>query len=225
MDNIRSKVTPRSDKTFPRAARPILAVDAALLTIDTDRRQLLVVEMERADTGEWALPGTFLLDRETLTGAVERCLRDKLDVRGVRPQQLQVFDDPYRDDRDWVISVAHVAVIRRDRLESLGSGQYNTRLMPVDRPGTLVWDHGDILRVAKEHTRSRYEAEADPDRLLGPRFTLRELQKVHEAVAGEELQRIPFRRKMDDEHVVGTGVMKNTGGRPAELYRRRNDRD
>ena len=225
MNNIRSKVTPGSDKKLPHKARPILAVDAALLTIDTDRRQLLVVEMERSDTGEWALPGTFLNDRETLNHAVERCLKDKLGVKGVRPQQLQVFDNPNRDERDWVVTVAHVAVIRPERLGSLGSGEYNTRLMPVDRPGTLAWDHGDILRVAKEHTRSRYEAEADPDRLLGPRFTLRELQKVHEAVAGEELERIPFRRKMDDEHVVGTGVMKNTGGRPAELYRRRNDRD
>ena len=224
MDDIRTTVTPRSDKKLPHTARPVLAVDAALLTIDTDRRQLLVVEMERADTGEWALPGTFLNDRETLSQAVERCLKDKLGVEGVRPQQLQVFDEPFRDERDWVVTVAHVAVIRRERLDSLGSGEYITRLMPVDRPGPLAWDHSDILRVAKEHVRSRYKAEADPDRLLGPRFTLRELQRVHEAVAGEELPRIWFRRAMKDL-VVGTNVMADTGGRPAELYRRKNDRD
>ncbi len=221
---MRSTVTPRSDKQFLRVPRPVLAVDAALLTIDTDRRQLLVVEMERADTGEWALPGTFVNDRERLTTAVERCLHDKLGVTGVRPQQLQVFDDPDRDERDWVVTVAHVAVIRLERLDSLGSGQYDTRLMPVDRPGPLIWDHSDILRVAKEHVRARYEEEADPDRLLGKRFTLRQLQRVHEAVAGEELERIPFRRKMK-ELVVGTRVMADTGGRPAELYRRKNDRD
>ena len=224
MDDIRSKVAQGSDKKFPHADRPILAVDAALLTVDTDRRQLLVVEMERADTGEWSLPGTFLRDRETLIHAVERCLKGKLGVEGVRPQQLQVFDHPDRDERDWVVTVAHVAVIRLDRLDSLGSGEYETRLMPVDRPGPLVWDHSDILRVAKEHVRSRYKTDADPDRLLGPKFTLRELQRVHEAVAGEELRRIWFRRKME-RHVVGTELMTDTGGRPAELFRRKNDRD
>ena len=220
----RPKVARRSDKKLPRVPRPILAVDAALLTIDTERRQLLVVEMERADTGGWALPGTFLGDRETLAKAVERCLKTKLGVQGVRPQQLGVFDDPYRDDRDWVISVAHVAVTRRERLESLGSGEYLTRLTPVGKPGDLVWDHPKILRLAKEYVQSRYDLGVDPDRLLGPRFTLRELQQVHEAVAGERLDRIAFRRRME-RHLVGTGIMKDTGGRPAELFRRRSDKD
>ena len=40
---------------------------------------------------------------ETLADAVQRCLRDKLGVAGIRPHQLHVFDDPDRDDRDWVI--------------------------------------------------------------------------------------------------------------------------
>ena len=218
------KVARGSDKKFLRVPRPILAVDAALLTIDTERRHLLVVEMERADTGEWALPGTFLDHRETLSHAVQRCLDDKLGVKGVRPQQLEVFDDPDRDDRDWVVSVAHVAVVRPERLESLGSGEYRTRLMPVDRPGDLIWDHPKILRLAKEFVRSRYDVEVDPDRLLGPRFTLRELQQVHEAVADTKLDRIAFRRRME-RHLMGTGIMKDTGGRPAELFRRRSDKD
>ncbi|MDP4961709.1 MAG: NUDIX domain-containing protein, partial [Mycobacterium sp.] len=85
---------------FPRA---IVAVDTALLTIDPDRG-LLVAEMERGDTGKWALPGTFLRDRETLAGAVERSLDEKLGVRDIRPAQLNVFDDPHRDERHWVLS-------------------------------------------------------------------------------------------------------------------------
>ena len=93
---------------FPRA---IVAMDTALLTIDPDRG-LLVAEMERGDTGKWALPGTFLRDRETLAGAVERSLDEKLGVRDIRPAQLWVFDDPHRDERHWVLSVAHVAVVR-----------------------------------------------------------------------------------------------------------------
>lgn len=223
-------ITPATDKKFHDFPRPTVAVDTALLTIDPERleRGLLVVEMARSDTGTWALPGTFLRERETLAQAVQRCLRDKLGVRGVRPQQLSpVFDDPDRDDRDWVLAVAHVAVVRPGQLESLGSGSAGeTRLAPVDRPGELAWDHPRIVRLAKEHIRSRYAAEPDPDRLLGTRFTLSELQRIHEAVAGEGFSRFAFRRAMKDQ-LIGTGEVQDPGGsrgRPAELFRRRRER-
>ncbi|WP_167106420.1 NUDIX domain-containing protein [Mycobacterium sp. DL592] len=202
--------------------RPTVAVDTALLTWDPDRG-LLVVEMARPDNGKWALPGAFLRQGETLADAVERCLRDKLGVEGIRPRQLHVFDDPHRDDRDWVLSVAHLAVVRPEQLHSLGSGSTQTRLASVDRPGELAWDHPEIVRLAKNDIRERYETEPDPERLLGSRFTMRDLKQVHEAVAGTTLQRDRFRRTMEPR-LVGTGVMEeNTGtrGRPAELFRRK----
>ena len=212
---------------FPRA---IVAVDTALLTVDPDRG-LMVVEMEREDTGKWALPGTFLHDRETLAAAVERCLLDKLGVQDIRPAQLHVFDAPDRDERDWVLSVAHVAVVRPEQLQSLGNGTAkDTRLVSVDRPGELAWDHPNIVKRAKEYVRTRYEEQPDPDRLLGNTFTLRELRLVHDAVADNDeppWDRDAFRRRMKDL-LVATGVKsENTGsrGRPAELFRRRSARD
>lgn len=211
------------DRPLHNYPRPTLAVVTALLTWDPDQG-LLVVEMARDDIGKWALPGAFLRKGETLADAVERCLREKLGVRGVRPRQLHVFDAPDRDDRDWVVSVAHVAVVRPDQLSSLGSGSAaQTRLAPVDRPGELAWDHPEIVRLAKTDIRERYEAEPDPERLLGHRFTMRELRQVHEAIAGRKLQRDRFRRTMEPR-LVGTGVVEeNTGtrGRPAELFRRK----
>ena len=208
---------------FPRAT---VAVDTALLTVDPGRG-LLVAEMEREDTGKWALPGTFLRDRETLAEAVERSLDTKLGVRGIRPIQLFVFDDPARDDRDWVLSVAHVAVVRLERLESLGSGSAKeARLVPVDRPGELAWDHPNIVKRAKEYVRSRYDTMADPDHLLDTSFTLRQLHEVHEAVAGRGLDRDRFRRKMS-HRITETGDLSYSGsrGRPAEVFRRKTPRD
>jgi 8-oxo-dGTP diphosphatase len=223
-DRTDPKVSRGSDRKLAHGyPRPIVAVDTALLTWDP-RRGLVVVQMWREDVGKWALPGTFVRHGETLARAVERCLRDKLGVEGVRPRQLHVFDDPDRDDRgDWVISVAHVAVVRPEQLHALGSGAAGeTRLAPVDRPGELAWDHPEIVRRAKNDVRERYEAHPDPDRLLGPRFTLRELRQVHEAVAGEQFGRDKFRRTMEDK-VEGTGLIEETGsrGRPAELFRRK----
>ncbi|WP_142391354.1 hypothetical protein [Mycobacterium sp. ENV421] len=93
----------------------------------------------------------------------------------------------------------------------------------MDRPGDLAWDHPQIVRLAKTDIRQRYEAEPDPERLLGNRFTMRDLRQVHEAVAGRKLQRDKFRRTMEPR-LVGTSAMEeNTGtrGRPAELFRRK----
>ena len=208
---------------FPRA---IVAVDTALLTVDPDRG-LLVAQMEREDTGTWALPGTFLRDRETLAEAVERSLATKLGVRGIRPIQLFVFDDPNRDERHWVLSVAHVAVVRLEHLESLGSGSTkDARLVSVDRPGELAWDHPNIVKRAKEYVRSRYDTMADPDHLLDHTFTLRQLHEIHKAVAGRPLGHDRFRRKMV-RHIDDTGEVSYSGsrGRPAEVFRRKTARD
>ncbi len=221
------RVSTGSDKKpLHNYRRPIVAVDTALLTI-CPKRGLVVVEMWRDDEDQWALPGAFVRYGETLAGAVERCLRDKLGVEGVRPRQLVVLDDPDRDHRDWVISVAHVAVVRPEHLHALGSGAAGqTRLASVDRPGDLAWDHPEIVRRAKNDVRERYATQPDPDRLLGPRFTLRELRRVHEAVTGEEFGRDKFRRDMEDK-VEGTGLIEETGsrGRPAELFRRKGASD
>lgn len=222
-----TRVARGSDKKLPEAPRQILAVDTALLTIDLKRRQLLVVESQRTDTGKWVLPGTFVYGRETLNDAVARCLRTKLNVGGVCPHLLDVFDNPDRDDRDRVVSVAHVAVVRREQLESIGEAEYPTRLVPVDRPGELLWDHPEIVRLAKHYVRSRYKAAPDPERLLDDEFTLPELQLVHEAVEGKDLDTFRFRRTMK-ELVEGTGTHKplapGTLGRPAELFVRKPDK-
>ena len=223
-DRAYTKVTRGSDRNAYNFPRPIVAVDTALLTLDPEQG-LVVVEMARddIDAGKWALPGAFLRKGEILAEAVERSLRDKVGVQGIKPIQLYVFDDPERDNRNWVLSVAHVAVVRPEQLQELGSGTATAvRLAPVDRPGELVWDHPAIVKRAKQHIRSRYEDKPDPDRLLGNRFTMRELQLAHEAVAGHPLQRDKFRRTMEPQ-LIGTGNYENTGtrGRPAEFFRRK----
>jgi ADP-ribose pyrophosphatase YjhB (NUDIX family) len=205
--------------TLADYVRPSVAVDTAVLSLDPEVG-LVVLEVHRAAGPGWALPGTFLHEGETLAEAVDRSLREKANVRGLHPRQLHVFDDPHRDDRGWVLSVAHVDVVRLDRLAARSAE--TTRLMPASAPGRLTYDHASIIARAVDHIRSRYLAEPDPDRLLGDEFTLRELRLAHEAVAGAALQRDAFRRAME-RHLVGTDT-KITGGRGrrAELFRRKN---
>jgi ADP-ribose pyrophosphatase YjhB (NUDIX family) len=198
--------------------RPSVAVDTAVLTPDPDLG-LAVLQVRRAQGRGWALPGTFLHERETLADAVKRSLADKAGIHGLAPRQLHVFDALGRDDRGWVLSVAHVAVVPAGSL-STRFGEA-TRLVPVHAPGRLVYDHAEIIALAVDDVRARYVATPDPDRLLGEEFTLRDLRLLHEAIVGEALQRDTFRRAMEPR-LAATGERVAVGrGRPAELFRLR----
>lgn len=204
--------------------RPSVAVDTAVLTFDpADPAQgLLVLEVLREDGQGWALPGTFLHQGETLARAVRRALRKKARVTGIEPRQLHVFDRPGRDNRGWVLSVGHVATVPIASLA--GRHPDKTRLVPVDAPGKLVFDHEEIIRRAVDELRSRYEDRPDPDRLLGDTFTLRQLRQVHDAVNGAELppeKLDTFRRNMREylAKVPRSRVSPDGRGRPAQLFR------
>ncbi|OYN82926.1 NUDIX hydrolase [Mycolicibacterium sphagni] len=195
-----------------------MAVDTALLTLDPAEPELLVLQVRRVDAPGWALPGTFLHPGERLADAVERSLHAKAAVRGLRPRQLHVYDDPARDSRGWALSVAHVEVVPIRRLDSRLPGQ--TRLVAVARPGRLRYGHAEIIARAVEHLRDRYAEQPDPGHLLGRQFTLGELHRVHQAVAGRPLQRDRFRRLMKPLLRPTGHLVTRTGGRPAELFLR-----
>ncbi|WIB61446.1 NUDIX domain-containing protein [Curtobacterium sp. MCLR17_007] len=69
-------------------------------------------------TGGWGLPGTFVHEGERLADAALRWPREKAGVTGLAPRQLHVFDDPVRDDRGWVLSVARLDVVPAAALQT-----------------------------------------------------------------------------------------------------------
>jgi 8-oxo-dGTP diphosphatase len=207
-------------KTLDDYPRPSVAVDTAVLTISEGGLLSVLLALTndavRGGVEEWRLPGTFLHPGETLATAVLRSLRTKAGVEGLAPRQLHVFDDPMRDDRGWVLSVAHFDVVRMDRL----AASDRARVLPVDALPALTYDHAAIVAFAVDALRADYRRMPDPAGLLDEPFTMRELRAVHESIAGERLQPDSFRRSMLAQ-LTATGEYARAGrGRPAELYRR-----
>lgn len=207
-----------SDKNLADYPRPSVAVDTAVLTLD-ERHGLVVLQVRRPNADGWALPGTFLHEGETLAVAVARSLQVKANVKGLLPRQLHVFDALDRDPRGWVLSVAHVDIVQPARLEARFAT--STRLMPVRAPGRLPFDHPEIVKRAVDYLRSRYVDRPDPDHLLGDEFTILQLRRAHEQVAGRALQRDWFRRTMEPQLEPTGQFASGVRGRPAELFRRR----
>jgi 8-oxo-dGTP diphosphatase len=214
-----------SGRTLEDYPRPSVAVDTAVLTVDPDR--MLGVLLVRRDTAHrrdaWALPGTFLHAGERLADAVLRSLDEKAGLRGTTPRQLHVFDEPQRDDRGWVLSVAHVVVLPWRAVEPvLQERPDDDRLCPVAEATRLPFDHDAIVRMAVEELRAGYRERPDPEALLPEPFTMRELRHLHAAVAGvDRLLPDAFRRRMEPQlHDTGT-TTEGSVGRPATRYRRK----
>jgi 8-oxo-dGTP diphosphatase len=225
--------TGKSLRDYPQ---PSIAVDIAVLTVPaplTEQSQLHVLLHRRRDgfaVGNWALPGTLLHKRERLSKAAIRALRLKAGVAGVDPVQLEVFDDPDRDSRGWVLSVAHAALLPYETLAASIAGSDEATLVPVqegglaqlpDRQRRLPFDHERIVELATAWAAKQYTAAPDPFGLLAPPFTISQLRQLHQAVEGRSWQKDVFRRRVSEdlEDVAARTVV--TTGRPAALVKLR----
>ena len=200
-------------KTLTDYARPSVAVDVAVLTVRDDRMQVVVADHRM---GGAALPGTFLHQSEALADAAARALREKAGLERVSFAQLQVMDDPKRDNRGWVLSVGHSGAMPSQQIPG------TTRLMPIEQAGAaglLLFDHNQIVRLAVQKLRLDYGQEVDPGHLLGDTFTVFQLRKVYEAVFERPLMKDTFRRLVTP-NLEPTGELGTDFGRPAEIYRR-----
>lgn len=215
---------------FPR---PSVAVDTAVIC-PVPRRGLHVLLTHPGD-GVWQLPGSILRPQERLAEAVARCLREKARLLNRAPVQLHVFDQPDRDDRGWVISVAHLDVLAAGDigLDEAGMeipartepGGRQRRLVPVGAVHDLSAEHQEIVRVAVRRLQDLHERTPDPFGLLEAEFSLRQLRELHEIVAGENLQADTFRRTMLPL-LEATGQAVTQGrGRPAQTFSRRSELD
>lgn len=226
-----------SADAFPR---PSVAVDVALLAVaEGALHALLVRRTEHPARGLWALPGGFVGIAEGLDAAAERLLRSKAGLSDVYLEQLYTFGDPDRDPRTRVITVTHYALVDRVRFESAREAIRETRgarievpwegetggpvecVGPGGEPMELAFDHADILGMAVKRIRGKLGYTPIGFQLLPPRFTLRQLQEVHETVLGQPLNKDSFRRRMlASGQLEATGdKQRDVGHRPAELYR------
>lgn len=189
---------------------PSLAVDPIVLTVSAQRLCLAVEQGPPPPS----LPGTFVHQGETLIQAANRALENKLGLIEINLRQLHVFDEPGRDARGWVFSVAHLALVRPEQLNSS-----KVSLLPVEHLPDMAFDHNDMVHMALVKIREEYLLHPDPWDLLDV-FTLRELRELHLAIVGEaELPaRDTFRRMMEPQ-LMPTGEM-STGsvGKPSRLF-------
>lgn len=200
-----------------------ITVDIVIFTIrDTELQVLLVRRGIPPFEGSWAIPGGFVLPNESLDDAARRELQEETGVGDVFLEQLYTFGDPERDPRGRVITVAYYALVSPDRAPPLaGSDAAEARWWPAAHtPAPLAFDHDAIVATALERLRGKLTYTAIGFELLPKKFTLSQLQRVHEAILGAPLDKRNFRKRVEALGVVRPlKESVNPGaGRPAQLF-------
>jgi 8-oxo-dGTP diphosphatase len=173
----------------------------------------------------WAIPGGVVEPNEALEAAAVRKLEEETGLGDVYLEQLYTFGQPNRDPRERVITVAYFAVVPSASIvPRTADDAEHVRWWSIYDLPELAFDHAEILDYALTRLRYKLEYTAVGFELLPQEFTLTELQRAYEVVLGEELDKRNFRRKILAAGVLEPGGVFRTGeGRPARLYRYRED--
>lgn len=200
----------------------ICTVDVVLLTLHREALHVVLQRREREPfKGALALPGGYIHAQTDADAqaAAERVLLEKPGIRVPYLEQLASFSGPGRDPRGWSVCVAYFALVAE---ASLPAPSPNQPWLPVARLPTLPFDHKSIVDAAVARVRTKSQYSSLPAHLLGPQFTLPELQAVYEAVLGEPIHKVSFRRKVEElgmlEPITGA-LQSGRANRPAQLYR------
>ncbi len=207
-----------------------LAVTVDIVIFSLMQRELHVLLIKRKNwpfEGRWAIPGGFVNIDEPLQQAARRELEEETGLCDVYLEQLYTFGDPQRDPRGRIISVAYFALVRSDQQavraadDASDAGWFNVHKLPTP----LAFDHDRIMAYAMDRLRSKLEYTTLAFQLLPKVFTLPELKQTYEQILGEQLDRGNFYRKIKEAGVIEpVGRSRESGGRPAALYRFREER-
>ncbi|MEL6674112.1 MAG: NUDIX domain-containing protein [Bacteroidota bacterium] len=203
----------------------LLAVDAVVLGYNPGREcsVLLIRRKYPPFQGQWALPGGFVEEGESIEVAVERELAEETGVHIHYLEQLFTFGNPDRDPRRRVVSIAYFALVKPSAFQvQAASDASEAAWFSIKHLPPLAFDHADILDKGLERVRNKITYEPIGFELLEEKFTFVELQHLYETLLDRKIDRRNFQKKL-----LSLGILeeleehrKHQGsGRPAKLYR------
>ena len=199
-----------------------LSVDCIIFGFDEGKLKILIGKRQM-DQGrcEWSLYGGFVNGNESVDDAASRTLYELTGLRNLYMRQVGAFGNVDRDPGERVVSIAYYALINVKDYEDELRREHGVEWMDINEIPQLYSDHNDMVRKARKMMQQKLAQEPVGFRLLPSLFTLTQLQKLYEAVNGEELDKRNFRKRIKDmDFIEKTELIDKTGSkRGAYLYR------
>ena len=199
---------------------PVNSIDLVLCTLHGRRLAVLLVRDKGKRAREkWCLPWRAADADDTFDRVAAEIVRDASGARAGWLAQAGAFADGKRHPGKAQLSVAYAGVtpFREAALPKHAGGKwFSIRDLPAVPPR-----HRAMIDAALVQLRERMDRAPVAFHLLGPTFTLSELQAVYELLLGRRLHKASFRRSLTAAFLVApTDEWQSEGrGRPAQLFR------
>jgi 8-oxo-dGTP diphosphatase len=202
-----------------------LAVDAIVFGYSkTDGVSVLLIQRKYSPFKDlWALPGGFVLEKESLEEAVRRELQEETGIRVSYLEQLYTFGKPDRDPRQRVVSVAYFALVKSGLYQELkaSTDAEDVNWFTIGKLPALAFDHKEIVQTAIERIRTKIRYQPIGFELLDKKFPFSDLERLYATLLDRDIDRRNFAKKMLALHILDETdeVAKTDGkGRPGKMY-------
>lgn len=177
--------------------RMLLAIDCIVFGFDGEHLKILLIKRgKEPEKGKWSLMGGFINTTESLDDAANKILLELTGLEGVYLEQLYAFGHPLRDPLERIVSIAYFALIDIHKYEAQLNDRYHAEWFPINEMPKLIFDHDEMVEVAKQKV--RYKAALHPIlfELLPKKFTIPQLQSLYEGVYNTRIDNRNFIRKL-----------------------------
>jgi len=199
-----------------------VSVDVIIFGFDESKLKILIGRRQmEPGRGQWSLYGGFVGAEEGIDEAAARTLYDLTGLRNLYMRQVGAFGSVDRDPGERVISIAYYALINVKDYDDKLRQEHGLEWMEYNTLPELYSDHHVMVEEALRIMRQKIKTEPISFRLLPSLFTLTQLQRLYEAVLGEEVDKRNFRKRIKDmDFIEKTELIDKTSSkRGASLYR------
>lgn len=209
-------------KFYNEYSKVLVSVDCIIFGFNEGELRVLIGKRKmEPGLGKDSLYGGFVRNNESVDEAANRVLLELTGLRNLYMQQVGAFGQVDRDPGERVISIVYYALINTTDYDSMQQKQHDVHWVNINDLPELYSDHNEMVRKAHKMMKDKISREPISFRLLPNLFTLTQLQKVYEAVCGEEVDKRNFRKRIKEmDFIEKTELIDKTSSkRGAYLYR------
>ena len=199
-----------------------VSVDCIVFGFDEGKLKVLIGKRQMdPGRGQWSVYGGFVSDTESVDEAAKRVLYELTGLTGLYMQQVGAFGNVDRDPGERVISIVYYSMINVKDYDQAQQMQHDVAWMSIDELPEMYSDHSQMIKKARRLMQEKISSEPISFNLLPELFTLTQLQRVYEAVQGEEVDKRNFRKRIKEMDFIEktAQIDKKTSKRGAYLYR------
>lgn len=130
--------------------RPSLATDiVVLIKKQTSAKSVVMIKRgEHPFMNFWALPGGFVKPNETAEQTAIRELYEETGIENVSLKQIQLFSEPNRDPRGWIVSCAFVTFVDYENINvKFGDDAIDVKIFDISVDSNVLENKNKVFEI------------------------------------------------------------------------------